>query len=347
MTQIRSWVEPPPAPPVVTPTPSRDLLRSSSLAARSGTPTVSIPPTPTRSHSHSALLSLRPPVMEPMRSHSTEDATKAATRAKRHSLHASERLSTRPPALRLTASPQVSSQLVDKPMSARSPRLSLRALEMPTPSTSLSYTDPIRPSLTPASPSLAQSSSYSRFSISSWYAGAPTSAGAVSSLSKLAEDFPVRSNELSPQSTPQDRSTYSPTTSVSSKGRLDTSPILTSASRRKSDDWSGRSSRPWRLTEGQGAAEALGEFGENVRKRQSQLMEAGASSGTVTPSFFDAPDTLSRHTSGRTRGYSVGRDSRLYGDMDQSEPEPKEWGITVGNMRVGEVSALTGEGESD
>ena len=93
------------------------------------------------------------------------------------------------------------------------------------------------------------------------------------------------------------------------------------------------------MGEGPGAAEALSEFGAGVRRRQSggDLLDPDYTSTTTTSSNFSV------HPGGRARGGSVGRDTRLYGDVEDQEPE--EWGTEAEGLRMGEVSALTGEGE--
>ena len=135
------------------------------------------------------------------------------------------------------------------------------------------------------------------------------------------------------------------------------------------------------MGEGPSAAEALGEFGEGVKKRQSEeLLHAAAMSASASSSGFASGSlsgarssarasasaafdhssgnpTLSGHShgqgdgmgvnagrtavTGRKRGGSLGRDSRLYGE----EEEEVQWGIEVEGVRLGECSALTGEGE--
>lgn len=98
-----------------------------------------------------------------------------------------------------------------------------------------------------------------------------------------------------------------------------------SYARRKSDEWSSRLG--WG---GLTPAEALNEFSEGVKKKQSGEM-LSESISTLPP------------RANRSRGGSLGRDSRLYGQGPQPEAF---WGIDVEDIRVGECSALTGEGQS-
>jgi hypothetical protein len=90
------------------------------------------------------------------------------------------------------------------------------------------------------------------------------------------------------------------------------------------------------MGEGPGAAEALGEFGAGVKKKQSgELLGSKASTIPVVA------------TKTRSRGGSLGRDSRLHGNGSGSETSEDEvlWGVDVEGLRVGEVSALSGEGK--
>jgi len=88
------------------------------------------------------------------------------------------------------------------------------------------------------------------------------------------------------------------------------------------------------MGEGPGAAEALGEFGAGVKKKQSgELLGSKASTIPVIA------------TKTRARGGSLGRDSRLYSGSGSDASEEEVWGVDVEGMRVGEVSALNGEGE--
>ena len=92
--------------------------------------------------------------------------------------------------------------------------------------------------------------------------------------------------------------------------------------RRKSDEWSSRLG--WG---GLSPTEALNEFSEGVKKQSGEML-----TGTVS--------TLPPRVT-RSRGGSLGRDSRLYGEEPQPDPF---WGVDVDGVRVGECSALTGEG---
>jgi hypothetical protein len=76
-------------------------------------------------------------------------------------------------------------------------------------------------------------------------------------------------------------------------------------------------------------ADLLGEFGEGVKKKQSGEMASGAMANLPT-----------RVT--RSRGGSLGRDSRLHDDQAE---DTQGWGVEVEGIRLGECSSLTGEGE--
>ena len=147
--------------------------------------------------------------------------------------------------------------------------------------------------------------------------------GAVSTLARLAEDYPVTRPALPIRT------------------RVESTPLLFSneiadPTRRKSEDWSSRS---WRMGEGPGAAETLGEFGDGVKKKESGELLA-ASTTAAAASVLKKPV-------GRHRGGSLGRDSRLYGDAPKtsmSDEDDGKWGTEVEGVRIGECSAMTGEG---
>jgi hypothetical protein len=110
---------------------------------------------------------------------------------------------------------------------------------------------------------------------------------------------------------------------------------------------------------GPGAAEALGEFGASIKKKESEellsnagglgrrgshgsgmslspVLASGSQMGEASSSKDGQPKIV------RSRGGSLGRDSRLY---PSSEDEDKEWGVEVGGVRLGECSSLSGAGE--
>jgi hypothetical protein len=155
--------------------------------------------------------------------------------------------------------------------------------------------------------------------------------GAMTSLSKLAEDNP-KSPRLSDQLS-------SLVAAGSTRTRVESTPLFASgesdiAGRRKSEDWSSRS---WRMGEGPSVSEALGEFGDGVKKKQSEELLGGKSQGSG----------FGHGVIGRGRGGSLGRDSRLYGDETaRGGDEIESWGQEIEGVRIGEVSALTGEGGS-
>ena len=137
--------------------------------------------------------------------------------------------------------------------------------------------------------------------------------GAISNLTRLAEDYPPnRSFEIIPTRV---RIKSTPPLSGDSVDPLSTS-----------EDWS---TRPWKMGEGPGAAEALGEFGDGVKKKGSGEL--------LFSSAFKKPI-------GRARGGSLGRDSRLYGEPKVDEGDG-QWDVDVEGVRIGECSALNGEGK--
>ena len=89
------------------------------------------------------------------------------------------------------------------------------------------------------------------------------------------------------------------------------------------------------MGEGPGAAETLNEFDEGVKKKGSAELLAAS-----TSSFSEM-----KKPTGRARGWSLGRDSRFYGDSTSVE-DLGGWGTDIEGIRVGECSALTGEGKS-
>ena len=98
--------------------------------------------------------------------------------------------------------------------------------------------------------------------------------------------------------------------------------------KQRSEEWS---SRAWGRGEGPSAADALEEFGASVRN--------------------EAASRTTQNNGNRSRGGSLGRDSRLYGHHDgrdtgdEDEDPINGWGVEIENVRLGEVSSLTGEGE--
>jgi len=243
--------------------------------------------------------------------------------------------------------------------------LAFPSLQSPTKATSATFTDPVGPSITPASAMTGhRAERSSRFSISGVLGLSRTTSlsGAASSLAQLAEmpTSPRQSNDS------VRRQSSSSSGSPSTRIRVESTPLFDSASfgqnskadRRKSEDWSSRS---WKMGQGPGAAETLGEFGDGVKKKQSGelLVPLSASTGSGFRKHQQPP----RQNYGtRSRGGSLGRDPRLYGDDTtpssssrevnrHNQPNEEEndqlWGVQVESIRLGECSALTGQGESD
>jgi hypothetical protein len=95
--------------------------------------------------------------------------------------------------------------------------------------------------------------------------------------------------------------------------------------RRKSEQWTSRIG--WGGNE-PSPADLLGEFGEGVKKKQSGEMASG--------SMANLPSRVTR-----SRGGSLGQDSRMHDDVPQLD-----WGVDIDGIRVGECSSLSGKGMS-
>lgn len=165
-------------------------------------------------------------------------------------------------------------------------------------------------------------------------------------LATLARHGVPRLGRQRLHSTPRSESSALPSVGTLKKGR------------RKSEDWSSRS---WRFGEGPSAADALGEFDESIQRRLSSealgtaiaayRSGGGPASAGLNQSTSSATSvrTLQHSTSGRSRGGSIGMDSRLYGPAGEAssdeEDQIRQWGVDVEGIRLGECSALTGEGE--
>lgn len=397
---IRLWTRPP-SPPMreeMLPPPTRSLLRSPSVSAGTDQPRSS---TPTRSYSQTALSSY---------DHSTRSLPNSAagTPARQISIGHSNKAAK--PSIKVKgARPSLTS-----PTSPRG--VHFPALQSPTRSTQATTTEHVRISSPPPNGS-RHGASAGRYSISGMLGISRTESmsGAALNLARLAEENPTDTSRRS-ASPLGGRPPY-----VSPRIRTESSPLLHSSpaisGRRQSEEWSSRS---WRMGEGPSAAEALGEFGAGVRRRESgellsrsngsagsggpvggapssasgisshsgtyglgQSQSLGTASGTATTGYsgyggshsaVSTPGTGSAgvtfppygstasqggastpgstkgtvHAGGslgrsRSRGGSLGSASRLY--LSENEEE-KEWGVDVGGIRLGECSALTGDGES-
>lgn len=332
---IRSWIKP--APPqsesTLSPPNTRNLLRSSSLASRTdsqaGTASILSSVVPTRSQSHTALASLNATTATIPPPRHSSDATESGSNTKASSVTQGAKKS----ALQIT-SVKSDPELTTSP---RSRKISFPALQSPTLPTSVTFTEPIKPSPAPSSPPSRHGVSGGRFSISGvlGYSRGPSMGGAAVNLARLAEDYPASPQRALQSTQPASGRAHSfGAETPSPRTRTESSPMLDN--RRKSEDWS---TRPWRMGEGPGAAEALGEFGAGVRKKQSgEILDGQARNATV-------PTIVGPANKGRARGGSLGRDSRLYGTSGVDGPaNDAGWGFEVEGMRVGEVSAATGEG---
>ncbi|WWC67955.1 uncharacterized protein I206_101874 [Kwoniella pini CBS 10737] len=345
---IETWLKPPPAPEptILLSPPPRSLFRSSTSTSRdislyghaNNTP-ASDPPS--RSHSHGALSSLNqstPPVPPPrsVDTHRQPVPFPTSRPAANKPTLAKVKTSSSPPSVRF--------------LSPTSPnKLAFPTLQSPTKPTSATFTDPVRPSITPAAVMGHRSSRSSRFSISGALGLNRTTSlsGAASSLAQLAEA--PTSPRLSTDNSAA-RSVHSSTDSPHNRTRIESTPLFSSfengvarADRRRSEDWSSKS---WKMGQGPGAAETLGEFGEGIKKKQSGEL--------LTPLSASTGSDFRRTSNGtgmRSRGGSLGRDPRLYGDepirngthtLDESEDGL--WGVEVEGIRLGECSALSGQG---
>ncbi|WVQ69275.1 uncharacterized protein L199_007492 [Kwoniella botswanensis] len=366
---IRTWLKPSPAPEptIVLSPPPRSVFRASTTIHRNASPAPSdqnlnSAGPPVRSHSYGALSSLgqsTPPVPAPRPTETSRQPspglpfpmpkTTSANSARSKLTPVKVKTSSSPPSVRF--------------LSPTSPsKLAFPSLQSPIKPTSATFTDPVGPQITPASAMMGhRSSRSSRFSISGVLGLSRTTSfsGAASSLAQLAEvpTSPRQSHDSS-------------RTSDSPRPRYDSTPLSNnpyengygSRDRRKSEDWSSRS---WKMGQGPGAAETLGEFGDGVKKKQSgELLVtplsastgSGSGSGSVSASGFKKQQSSSAGGN-RSRGGSLGRDPRLYGDGSeqpfrgagsrQEEEEHGEglaWGVDVEGIRLGECSALSGQG---
>lgn len=410
-TAVRRWLKPapPPVPAFLSP-PLRSNYRSS-VTRESSRPN-SPAPTPLRSTSHDALASLdhksptgysSPVPSKPLlvsRPSAQVDASSSSAvpfpRARPASPPPKRPLTSLSPLQISSASSK--SESTTRPRTKSEKRLSFPALASPTAPTSATNTDHVSPSITPASPS-RHGISGGHFSISGvlGYSRANSMSGAVSNLTRLAEDHPAsrspilinRQKQNQPASSVQDvarrsasppprvrtdTSTFNRDFNHDSRGDSDSDAELRRSntdlkSRRKSEEWTSAavSRKSWKMGEGPSAAEALGEFGDGVRKRQSAelLGSANASMGmtngkpniaVVFPPFpgdgrgggtgaAAGNGKGNAQGQGRKRGGSLGRDSRLYGLGYGEVEEEVQWGIEVEGVRLGECSAMTGEGE--
>ncbi|WRT64757.1 uncharacterized protein IL334_001691 [Kwoniella shivajii] len=368
---IQEWLKPSPVhePTILLSPPPRSIFRSATSASRTGSPATSKPHTtsntggpPSRSHSYNALSSLGCPnsgqsastVPAPKQSETPRQPTPgvpfpmgkpSAMQSQNRSTPAKPKSSS-PPSVRFLSPTSPSS-------------ISFPALQSPTRPTSATFTDPVGPSITQASAIMGhRSNRSSRFSLSGVLGLSRTTSisEAVTSLSQLAE-VPTSPRQIA-DSPSMPKSQNLPETS--SRVRIESTPLFPSydhvrADRRKSEDWSSRS---WKMGQGPGAAETLGEFGDGVKRKQSgDLLDASTPlSASITQSAFKKQPP-SHGT--RSRGGSLGRDPRLYGSAnsskldlsrggangeDQENENDGSWGVQVENVRLGECSALSGQG---
>ncbi|WWC59476.1 uncharacterized protein I303_102032 [Kwoniella dejecticola CBS 10117] len=344
---IKTWLKPPPVPEptILLSPPPKSLFRSSTTVSRIASPNsnVNTPASgpPSRSHSYGALSTLgqsTPPVPLPRSVDTPRQAVPFPT-----SRPASGKAT--PPNVKISSSPPSV-----KFLSPTSPtKLAFPALQSPTKPTSATFTEAVGPSITSAAVMGHRSNRSSRFSISGVLGLSRTTSfsGAASSLAQLAET--PTSPRLSSDSSSSRPSAGLPNPRV----RVESTPLFNNfesgvsrADRRKSEDWSSRS---WKMGEGPGAAETLGEFGEGIKKKQSGEL--------LTPLSASTGSGFRKSNSGattgmRSRGGSLGRDPRLYGDepvrgtghFASEVDEDGLWGVELEGIRLGECSALSGQG---
>lgn len=216
-----------------------------------------------------------------------------------------------------------------QPLPRRQQRVSFHALqspEMALPTFATTTETAVASTVNAGATATSRHNSSHRFSISGVLGlGRTTSVSeAVTNLASLAEANPVSVAR-------------SPTLRSPIRARTESSPMLgNDLPRKRSDDWT--TNRAWGRGEGPRAADALEEFGANVRGGSADRSTAGTSAFSQS-SNFPRP--------GRARGGSLGRDSRLYGSDDEDDaatPNEVQWGVEIEGIRLGEVSSLTGEG---
>ncbi|WVQ83236.1 hypothetical protein IAT38_005375 [Cryptococcus sp. DSM 104549] len=376
--------EPAPPTPLLSPPSRNLFRTSTfSSRAESSTPTPSPTPVPTASRNHSYIShvpeSRSAPLVPPPRhvevrsqaqvqgsvpfpgvspdakgkekEKEDKDKSKAAKRTRRHSQKPFPVVITTSPTNHAPTSPS---------------HLTFPSLQSPTLPTSATTTQPIDAKMTPAS---SMSGHRSRFSISGVLGLNRTTSmsGAMSSLTQLHESPPAVHTGTFPSPaytrTPNTASTGGSGPVSPPRARVESTPLLAfdyeRSSRRRSEDWS---SRPGAVEE------ALSEFGVGVRKKESEeLLGMGVSGGSGMAGGSGGSSGFSGKTQlggagssgfvlgkagqgqnqgqgqqGRSRGGSLGRDSRLMGDVHEGEVDG--WGVDVEGVRLGECSALTGQG---
>lgn len=345
------------SPPVVA---KESLLRSSSTAGKHTTKAAPPKPiTPTRSYSHDGLSSMNAPVQ----SATSVTVTLSPPNTSNTSVPPPSRGSV--PFPLTTASSTSSNGRPNSPpppcrQSLGSPTYtSFRELDKTrTPPTSAFTSEFGESFITPASPPRAfrHGISAGRFSFSGLLGfGQPAAdtGGAISTLSRFAEENHVNTSRSSGISAEEEEHLRRPSFNLARNATSPSRPRHESGSmlhvvtdpnaRRKSDDWSSRTG--WRMSasSGMSAAERLSEFGEGVRRKQSgdMLANPGPSYSHLHASSRTYSTSISN--SSRSRAGSLGRDSRLYGSEPASDGL---WGVDVNGIRVGECSSLSGEGQS-
>ncbi|KAK4687787.1 hypothetical protein P7C73_g2326, partial [Tremellales sp. Uapishka_1] len=296
---IRSWIAPPPpaVPTLLSPPPARSLFRSPSAISKPDTLVDSSSP-PSRTPSH---------------------------------MNVAQPTATRPASIKKPASRAIPFPALTITSPTSPSLLTFPTLQSPSKPTFATNTEPVSPSITPAFPASRHGVSAGRFSFSGVLGynriHSQSISGVASNLARMAE----RTADGEPAA-----ALAPPVARVRAESgpglvglNLDSGTSFTT--RRKSEDWS---SRPWRMGEGPSVSEALGEFGDGVKKKQS--------------------GELLQSQRGRGRGGSLGRDSRLYGSETPRSSESSHgqgsgedgdsWGIEVENVRLGECSSLTGDG---
>ena len=292
-------------------------------------------PAPVRSYSHGALASLNtvePPSLRlpalrlevPIMPAPAREDAKAARAARPERHRSSLSISVSRPTVKVT-SPTSPTQVT------------FPDLQSPSKATHATYSELARAALTPT----ARQSSRFSFSGLLGFATVEEKSEAASSLARLAEEHPPTRSASPEVPNTGGWSPFRSTIPVTPpRIRTESSPLFNSNiginERRRSEDWSGRS---WRAGQGPAVEDVLGEFGEAVRKK--------ASGELLVPSQQPQGSAYMR----RPRGNSLGADTRLK-DRDRDTPrssisdDDAQWGVQVEHIRLGECSALTGEGKS-
>ncbi|KAL7420020.1 hypothetical protein Q5752_004984 [Cryptotrichosporon argae] len=271
------------------------------------------------------------------------------------------------PALTITSPTSAMSPTASKAVMSAN-RVSFPALQSPGPATAAVTmpSEPVSPTLSSSATLSGHATSAGRFSMSglSGVLGLGTGvhrstsvSGAASNLAQLAQLAISSTHQPAPRRRPQSMALPAPTPRV----RTESSPLappaafaesaLSSAGgRRRSEDWSAR----WRPDGDDFAALRTRGSGDRLERERPERTEwaewpgdVPATASAAFVSFGAAAAQVGYARRSRNRGGSLGRDSRLYGPepgRDERADVHAGWGRDVEGVRIGECSALTGEG---